>query len=267
MKIASLKLVCFSPTGTTKSIVQGIARGINQPNVELIDITTPEGRQHKLQASENELLVVGVPVYMGRVPALLKNWLHSIEAHDTPTVCVVVYGNRAYDNALRELTDILTDRGCVPIGAAAYIGEHSFHSAKTPAASVGRPDESDLNHAARFGLQVNEKLRAIGSVDPDVELNVPGRYPYEGVSDLWHIDFISVSAACTHCGICRDGCPAGAVDSEKCDSIDKDKCTLCCACIKHCPNQARSVKPGLMMEASMRVSKLFLERREPEFFL
>ena len=38
MKIQSLKLAYFSPTGTTKSIVQAIARGINQDAAEEIDI-------------------------------------------------------------------------------------------------------------------------------------------------------------------------------------------------------------------------------------
>ena len=103
MKIQSLKLVCFSPTGTTKAIIQGVARGINQSTVELIDITKPNARKQQLQTSENELLVVAVPVYMGRVPALLMEWLHAIKARNTPTVCIVVYGNRVYDDALLEL--------------------------------------------------------------------------------------------------------------------------------------------------------------------
>lgn len=34
MKIQSLKLVYFSPTGTTKTVIEGIARGINQSPVE-----------------------------------------------------------------------------------------------------------------------------------------------------------------------------------------------------------------------------------------
>lgn len=67
MKIQSLKLAYFSPTGTTKSIIQGIAHGINQSTVELIDITKPDARKQQLQTSENDLLVVAVPVYMGRV--------------------------------------------------------------------------------------------------------------------------------------------------------------------------------------------------------
>jgi ferredoxin len=235
--------------------------------VELTDITTPSERELKLRTSENDLLVVGVPVYMGRVPALLSDWLHAVEARNTPTVCVVVYGNRAYENALLELSDILAKRGCVPIGAAAYIGEHSFHSSETPAASEGRPDASDLNHAERFGYKVNEKLLSLSSLDRVPDCCIPGSSPYGGVTELWHIDFIAVSDNCTHCGSCAKGCPAGAIDSEKSDSINKEKCTLCCACIKHCPQRARSIKPGLMKDAATRVSKFFQERKEPEFFL
>jgi hypothetical protein len=52
MQIQTLKLVCFSPTGTTKAIIQSIARGINLSNVELIDITKPDVRKQQLQTLE-----------------------------------------------------------------------------------------------------------------------------------------------------------------------------------------------------------------------
>ena len=91
MKVQSLKLVYFSPTGTSKTVVQGISRGITQGPVEMIDITRPDARKKPLQTSENELLVIAVPVYMGRVPALLMEWLQAIRAQKTPVVCVVVY--------------------------------------------------------------------------------------------------------------------------------------------------------------------------------
>jgi ferredoxin len=267
MKIQSLKLVCFSPTGTTKTIIQGIARGINQSTVELIDITTPGARKQQLQTSENELLVVAVPVYMGRVPALLSEWLRGIKARNTPTVYVVVYGNREYDNALLELKDILVKCGCKPIAGAAYIGEHSFHSSELPAASEGRPDASDLNHAELFGRKINEKLLSVSSVGNISDINIPGNYPYEGVTKLWDVDFIAVSNECTQCGICAEGCPVGAVDSGKSNLIDTEKCTLCCACIKGCPQNAKTMKPSLMKDAAKRVSEKFKERKEPEFFL
>ena len=154
MELQSLKLAYFSPTGTTKAVVQAVARGIDQSTVELIDITTPDARKQSLMTSENDLLVIAVPVYMRRVPALLNEWLNAIQAQNTPTVCVVVYGNRVYDNALLELKDIVKKCGCIPIAGAAYIGEHSFSNDETP--SRGRPGEDDLNHAEVFGQKIRK---------------------------------------------------------------------------------------------------------------
>jgi ferredoxin len=266
MKIQSLKLVYFSPTGTTKTVVQSIARGINHSTVELLDITRPEERIQPLQTSEKELLIIGVPVYMGRVPALLTEWLHVIKAQNTPAVCVVVYGNRVYEDALLELKDILTLCGCKPIAGAAYIGEHSFSNDETPTAK-DRPDASDVHHAESFGRKIREKLNTIPSVDDIPEVNIPGCHPYRGDSRLWTVDFIVVSDACIQCGICAEGCPVGAIDPENSNLIDTKKCITCCACIKHCPKHARTMKSGLVRDASLRLSTLYKERKEPEYFL
>ena len=84
MKIQSVKLVYFSPTGTTKAAVRGIARGIPCSSVEERDITRPDAREQSLQTSEQDLLIVGVPVYMGRVPALAAQWLQKLQAQNTP---------------------------------------------------------------------------------------------------------------------------------------------------------------------------------------
>ncbi len=266
MNIESLKLVCFSPTGTTKTVLQGIARGIGHGTVELVDVTTPDARRQPLRTSENELLVIGVPVYMGRVPAVLTEWLHAIEGRNTPAVCVVVYGNRVYEDALIELKDLLVHSGCRPIAGAAYIGEHSFSSAETPTAE-GRPDARDLEHAESFGRTIREKLLSVSSVDQIPEVTIPGCHPYRGDPTLWVVDFIAVSDACTQCGICAEGCPTGAIDPENSALIDMERCITCCACIKHCPEDARTMKPGLVMDASIRLNSLYSERKEPEFFL
>ncbi len=266
MKIQSLKLVYFSPTGTTRAVIQEIARGINSGNVELLDITRPDVRIQPLKTSENELLIIGVPVYMGRIPALLTEWLHAIKAKNTPAVCVVVYGNRVYDDALLELKEILANCGCKPIAGAAYIGEHSFSSNETPTAK-DRPDASDLHHAESFGRKIREKLNTISSVDEIPEVTIPGCHPYRGDSKLWIVDFIAVSDACIQCGICAEGCPVGAIDPENSRVIDTKKCITCCACIKHCPKHARTMKPGLVRDASVRLSTLYKERKEPYFFI
>lgn len=265
MKLETVKLVCFSPTGTTKTVVQGIAKGMKPSIVKVIDITKPETRMTPLRTSSDELLVIGVPVYMGRVPALIHEWLKSIQACNTPTVCVVVYGNRVYDDALLELKDIVSKCGCIPIGGAAYIGEHSFSDSETPTAH-GRPDAQDLDHAANFGKQIRKKIESTSSLSQIPELSVPGTFPYGGITELWNVDFIAVDDQCTQCGTCAACCPVAAIDSKN-RIINQKKCITCCACIKSCPQNARSMKPGPVKDASKRLNKLCNKPQKPEYYL
>ena len=266
MKVQTLKMAYFSPTGTTKTVAQGILRGINQTSVEITDITGPDARKNQLRTSEDELLVIAVPVYMGRVPAILIEWLQRIEARKTPVVCVVVYGSRAYDDALLELKNIMTKCGGKPIAGAAYIGEHSYSDPETPIA-LGRPDVQDLQLAEMFGRKIDEKLRLVSSVDQIPDIDVPGIYPYRRDSKLWIVDFIAVSDECQQCGLCAIGCPTGAINPDNSNLIDTEKCITCCACIKSCPQKARTIKTGLVKDASISLSSRCKERKEPEFFL
>lgn len=266
MKIDSVKLAYFSPTGTTKAIILGIARGIEPNTLELVDITKPDARRRPLRTSANDLLVIAVPVYMGRVPALLGDWLNALQADDTPAVCVVVYGNRAYENALLELKDIVVERGCVPVAGAAYIGEHSFSDSRAPVA-LGRPDRNDLSHAEEFGRKIREKLESFPSASRIPAVNVPGTHPYGGVTELWNVDFIDVNGLCGQCGVCAQVCPVGAVDPQDSAVIDEEKCITCCACIKNCPEGARTIKPSPVKDAQRRLFSLYAEPKRPEYFL
>lgn len=266
MEIKSVKLVCFSPTGTAKAIGQGILRGIGLEAVTLFDITKPEARMGSLSTTEGDLLVVVVPVYRGRVPALVTDWLSGISANHTPVACVVVYGNRAYENALLELGDILSSQGCIPLAGAAFVGEHSFSSTEKQIAQ-GRPNAQDLIDAESFGKKLIAKVNTATDITQLEGFRLPGDYPYGGITDLLNVNFIGVNNSCQQCGLCSEGCPVEAIDSENIENINTVKCLTCCACIKNCPMKARTIKAGPVDDIATRLNHLFAEQKEPVWFL
>lgn len=266
MEILSLKILSFSPTGTSRKVAYSIAKGLNIEQITHYDITKPNERDNKIETKNDELLIVAVPVYMGRVPALISNCLSNIKAFKTPVVCVVVYGNRVYGNALLELSDILAEAGCVPIAGGAFIGEHSFSSSEFPIAEL-RPNEDDLEYAKNFGIKIKEKIVSIASLEEVTKIKVPGNYPLGVVTELWSIDFIAVSDKCSKKGICAELCPTGAINIKNTSMIDIKKCISCCACIKNCPEHARTIKDSKVKDAAIRLNSLFREQKNPEIFI
>ncbi|WP_203545022.1 EFR1 family ferrodoxin [Desulfovibrio sp. JC010] len=261
----NLKLAYFSPTGTTAKVIHEIARGMTPESPETLDLTSPQARTETLCSSAKELLILAVPVYMGRIPAILDG-LNQLRLERTPVVCVVVYGNRAYEDALLELGAAVKKRGGIPVAGAAFIGEHSFSSPELPTAHA-RPDAQDLKQAYDFGCQIKAKLEQLSDNLEKQQVEFPGNRPYGGLTKLWDVDFISVDEKCTQCGLCAEICPANAISTEKSSSIDIVKCISCCACIKKCPANARSIKPGPVQDAAHRLNSLFNARKEPEIFI
>ena len=266
MNIQAVKLAFFSPTGTSKAVVQAVGRGIGHTNTELIDATRPKTRQKPLTASADDLLVVAIPVYGGRVPFVLHDWLRSIQVEQTPTVCIVLYGNREYEDALIELKDIFEERGGVPLAGAAFIGEHSFSSPAIPIA-VNRPDQADLSLAEDFGRKVAKKLTALAAADQIPGLTVPGDKPYKDYQPIPPLDLIAVSEECTQCVVCAEACPVEAIPFDDGTQTDKDKCIKCCACIKVCPAEARSLKPSPLVDKAKLLSEKCAARKDPELYL
>ena len=68
MDIKSIKLVFFSPTETTPKIVNKIAQGITPDIVTGINLTPSGARSQDVVRMNDELTIIGTPVYAGRVP-------------------------------------------------------------------------------------------------------------------------------------------------------------------------------------------------------
>lgn len=267
-----LSIVYFSPTGTTKKVVKSMAKeivnredGINF-NHEL-DITLPKNRKKFIEFNCGEIVVVGMPVYAGRVPNILVEYLKTIVSDGALAIPVVVYGNRNYDDALIELADILELDGFTVIAGAVFIGEHSF--SKTLAS--GRPDKEDLKIVSEFVDKIIENIMTDNKVIDLIKGQRPYRKHYMPKDKLGElVDLRKVKPKtnedCIDCKLCAELCPKGSINIENVKEV-KGICIKCGACIKNCPVEAKYYDDENYLRHKEELELEFSVRREPELFV
>lgn len=256
MNIQPVHSVFFSPTGTTRTVVQAVCRGTGKNSGLEIDLKEAVGGQ--LFFAVDDPVVIGMPVYAGRLPRLAVERFAAVKGSGTPAIPVVVYGNRAYDDALLELCDLCTAQGFNVTGAAAFVGEHSFSSADFPIAA-NRPDEKDIRLAEQFGARFTGTHRVL---NPE---QIPGNRPYKPKPSGAAAE--SDPARCTQCGHCVAHCPANAIRiSGGLPLTDPDLCIWCIACVKNCPSGARTITLPKIHEITERLHKTCQTRKDPELF-
>ena len=176
MNLKRLCVLYFSPTGGTERIARfaaGELAGRLGLEPEFIDFTRPEARQAEYRFAPDDLLVMASPVYAGRLPnKLMPEYKAKIFGDRTPAVPVCVFGNRTYDEALRELVLLLEGNGFQPAGGAAFAGRHAFSNQ----VGGGRPDGDDLAQMEGFAAKIAEKLS--GSALPPLEMDRGDIGPY-----------------------------------------------------------------------------------------
>ena len=266
MNFNAVRLIYFSPTKTTQKILEGIAQGTDVGTIEHLDLTPPESKTLNLAEIQDELVLLGVPVYSGRVPLEAVAKLQRLRADGIPVVIVVVYGNREFEDALLELKDLARESGFVPVAGGAFIGEHSFANDTTPIAN-GRPDVADLIKAREFGLKIRKKMKEIDSIDEVSQLKVPGNSPYKKRRKWEEISPSTRSDLCTLCKTCASVCPVAAITVAETVETDKLACILCCACVKNCPTGARVVEEPVLIQMAQWLSTNCQARKEPEIFI
>ena len=263
----------FSATDTTKKVVCGIGKEIlenidRKITINNIDFTLPAVREKIVSFTEQDVVIIGVPVYAGRVPNILLKYLKSIIGNGALAIPVVVYGNRNYDDALIELKDILELNDFKVIGGGAFIGEHAF----SKILAKNRPDEEDMDIVSDFANQIYTKLITQDKIQTVV---ITGNNPYRKYYIPKNKDGIAVdirkvtpktNGNCNSCKICANICPMGSIDFEDVSKLN-GICIKCGACIKKCPMNAKYYDNENYLIHKQELEVDFAYRRQPELFI
>lgn len=250
-------LLTFSPTGGTKRVADILAEEWDGEKVE-IDLTDPHPDAVSCTIEEEDLCLVAVPSYGGRVPAAAVQRLKKIQGNGADAVLICVYGNRAYEDTLLELEDTLIGQGFSCCAAVAAVAEHSIMRRF----AAGRPDSQDEKELREFAGKIMEK-RSKG--EGRELLSLPGNRPYR---EFKGVPFTpQPGKKCNGCGLCSAQCPVEAIEAQAPFKADPDQCISCMRCAAVCPQHARSVNKAVLFAASQKMKNVCGGRKSNELFI
>lgn len=253
MNLASLTLIYFSPTSTTKTIVQAIADGFGIQQKIILDLTDLNQREAAGYRMTTDLAIIGVPVYGTRIPKILYRFFTTLHGNQAFAVPIVVYGNVDSGLALDELVYLLNTRGLRVIAQGNFIGEHSFSTPEAPLA-VNRPDQNDIQIARDFGQQIRAKMLTIDRSDINTAVikQTGASYALGMLLNTSHVILpqaggkmalkkpVVDAQRCTRCNACVKRCPTLAIDQTSLTTT-MSRCIQCCACVRVCPTKTRTM--------------------------
>lgn len=176
-----------------------------------------------------------------------------------PCVIVCVYGNRAYEDTLIELSDAVEKSGFQVIAAIAAIAEHSIMHQY----AAGRPDTKDKKELSSFAKKISEKIN--NNLTSLSTPQIPGNRPYKKAAGIGLVP--KADNNCTDCGLCARQCPAQAISKENPKVTDSKKCISCMRCVVQCPQSSRKVNGAMVSVAALAMKKACSARKGNELYI
>ncbi len=248
-----LSTIYFSPSGKTEKIVNEVAKNfnMNRENYNLLSFD-------ETKTFTDELVIIGVPVFDGRIPKIARKRLSNLKSENTKAIVILNYGNLDYGDALLELVELLKENDFEIVGIATTVSQHPYFSQ----IAKNRPDMEDMKRINEFSQKVIEKLNS----NTRNEIFVSGYKPYAPYKTP-EFRVICDENLCIECMDCAYTCPEEAIPEDMPKKTNLDDCTRCSTCINICSENARSF--GGMNYAKEMENALSnnLERNEIEFFM
>lgn len=247
--------IIFSPTGGTQKVADLIT-GEWDPPVRKVDLSDAKADFSVVSLGEDDLALIAVPSFGGRVPAVAVQKLEQIRGNQARCVVVCVYGNRAYEDTLLELSDAAEKSGFRVIAGISAIAEHSIMHEY----AAGRPDEQDKEELQGFAKKIMEKVQSTSDASPQI----PGNRPYKKAGGGGLVP--KADRKCTACSLCAEQRPVQAIPKDNPKETDSKKCISCMRCVSICPQGARKVNGAMVAVAALAIKKACAEWKNCELF-
>ncbi len=249
----SVDFYYFSPTGGTKKVGE-ILVNLIASSIDFCDLASKRVSPENPKA---DLSIVAVPVFGGRIPSFVIDKLKNINGDGKKAITLVVYGNRAYEDALLELNNFVESLGFDIVASGAFIAQHSI----VPEVGAGRPDENDVIDIKNFAKKIIDKIET--GVERKIE--VSGNFNKPDFS--MPVAPISLQN-CNLCRKCITVCPTYAISLDgNAIKTNVDNCIFCMACVRACLTSARIVPPPVQEKVSQMLAKFKDIRRDNEMFI
>lgn len=245
--------ITFSPTGMSRGTAEEILKGFGD---EPVWIDLCEEPTKTIEIEGDSICIFSVPCYGGRIPRTAAERLLKIRGNQTPAIVCVTFGNRAFEDALLELADIVQMQGFSVFAGCGDATEHNIMGIF----GAGRPDGADRKAMHHFSCGCIEKFQEGSMTRPDF----PGERPYKiwkGMSLPIRVD----ESLCRHCGVCAAKCPVHAISEE--NTTDENLCIHCMRCVKICPEKGRYIPEEILDSMQKRMAPVCEERKQNQFYL
>lgn len=249
--------ITFSPTGGTQKVADSFTKAFCQ-NSTSIDLTDTNLDFNSFNFEHNDICIISVPSFGGRVPQVAVSRLKEMKAENSKAILICAYGNRAYEDTLLELKSTLESCGFCCIAAIAAVAEHSIMHQF----AKGRPNDDDYKELTSFAAKIKSKIEEEENFN---SLVVPGNYPYREYKGVPMKP--AVNKSCIKCGLCVTKCPVNAISVDTPSKTDKSECISCMRCVAICPAKARSVSKIMLTIDSEKMKKICSVYHENELFL
>jgi ferredoxin len=236
----------FSATGITRAYAHHMCEELSQEKEDTIHVTNIlsfENRSLNVDFGEYDACIFGFPVYKGRLPIVVEEWLRSVEGAQIPCSMFFTYGGRDLEYANHITYYLLTKNNFTVLLSAEFVGAHSFNVAKGWSMAGDRPNEGDYKVATRFAKKSRELFSCPERFSIDLTHFEYHPEKKEGINGPFSIFLPSKRRkSCQLCYRCEKECPTHAFDVA--NGADPQKCILCMHCVTICPDHVIEVGDG-----------------------